>query len=33
MRWRGLAKVAIQIHVTAIAYNLRRTLNILAVAA
>ncbi|MCP1275077.1 IS5 family transposase [Gluconobacter albidus] len=33
MRWRGLAKAAIQIHVTAIAYNLRRTLNILAVAA
>ncbi|WP_415530536.1 IS5 family transposase [Gluconacetobacter sp.] len=33
MRWRGLAKTAIQIHVTAIAYNLRRTLNILAVAA
>ncbi|CAI9122394.1 transposase, partial [Brytella acorum] len=32
MRWRGLAKAAIQIHVTAIAYNLRRTLNILAVA-
>ncbi|MFT9207212.1 MULTISPECIES: transposase [Acetobacter] len=33
MRWRGLAKAAIQIHVTAIAYNLRRTLNILAIAA
>lgn len=33
MRWRGLAKAAIQIHVTAIAYNLRRTLNILAVVA
>ncbi|ACI50446.1 transposase IS4 family protein [Gluconacetobacter diazotrophicus PA1 5] len=33
MRWRGLAKAAIQIHVTAIAYNLRRTLTILALVA
>ncbi|MBS4076627.1 IS5 family transposase [Ameyamaea chiangmaiensis] len=33
MRWQGLAKAAIQIHVTAIAYNLRRTLTILAFAA
>jgi transposase, IS5 family len=28
MRWRGLAKAAVQIHLTAIAYNLKRTLNI-----
>lgn len=33
MRWHGLAKAVMQIHVTAIACNLRRTLNILAVAA
>ena len=26
--WRGLAKAAVQIHLTAIAYNLKRTLNI-----
>lgn len=31
MRWRGLAKAAAQVHLTAIAYNLKRTLNILAV--
>ncbi len=24
MRWRGLAKAALQVHLTAIAYNLRR---------
>jgi len=33
MRWRGLAKAAVQVHLTAIAYNLKRTLNILAVRA
>ena len=33
MRWRGLAKAAAQVHFTAIAYNLKRTLNILATAA
>jgi len=33
MRWRGLAKAAAQVHLTAIAYNLKRTMNILAVAA
>lgn len=32
MRWRGLAKAAVQVHLTAIAYNLKRTMNILAVA-
>lgn len=30
MRWRGLAKAAVQVHLTAIAYNLKRSLNILA---
>ena len=30
MRWRGLAKAAAQVHLTAIAYNLKRTLNIVA---
>ncbi len=30
MRWRGLAKAAVQVHLTPIAYNLKRTLNILA---
>ena len=30
MRWRGIAKAACQIHLTAIAYNLKRTLNIVA---
>lgn len=29
MRWRGLAKARLQAHLTAIAYNLKRTLNIL----
>ena len=29
MRWRGLAKAAVQVHLTAIAYNLKRSLNIL----
>ena len=28
MRWRGLAKAAVQVHLTAIADNLKRTLNI-----
>ena len=28
MRWRGIAKAAVQIHLTAIAYNLKRILNI-----
>jgi len=30
MRWRGLAKAAVQVHLTAIAYNLKRSINILA---
>ena len=29
MRWRGIAKAGCQIHLTAIAYNLKRTLNIM----
>nr|WP_279330447.1 transposase [Sphingomonas oleivorans] len=29
MRWRGLPKAAVQVHLTAIAYNLKRSLNIL----
>ena len=29
MRWRGIAKAAVQIHLTAIAYNLKRTLSII----
>ena len=33
IRWLGLAKAALQIRLTAIAYNMRRALNILAVAA
>jgi len=33
MRWRGLAKAAMQVHLTAIAYNLRRAVNIIAAAA
>ena len=33
MRWRGLAKAAVQVHFTAIAYSLKRTLNILGTAA
>ncbi len=28
MRWRGLAKAAVQVHLTAIAYNLKRTRSI-----
>ncbi|MEO1027576.1 MAG: IS5 family transposase [Pseudomonadota bacterium] len=32
MRWRGLAKASLQIRLTAIAYNLKRSLNILAAA-
>jgi hypothetical protein len=32
IRWRGLAKAAVQVHLTAIAYNLKRTMNILAAA-
>jgi transposase, IS5 family len=32
MRWRGLAKAAVQIRLTAIAYNLGRTLTIIATA-
>lgn len=32
MRWRGLAKAAIQVHLTAIAYNLKRGLVIVAAA-
>jgi len=30
MRWRGLAKATAQVHLTAIAYNLKRSLTILA---
>ena len=33
MRWRGLANAALQVHLTVIAYNLKRTMNILAVPA
>lgn len=33
IRWLGLAKASLQIRLTAVAYNLRRTLNILAAAA
>lgn len=29
VRWRGIAKAACQIHLTAIAYNIKRTLNIM----
>jgi len=32
MRWRGLAKAAVQVHLTAIAYNLKRSLRIVATA-
>jgi IS5 family transposase len=32
MRWRGLAKAAVQIRLTAIAYNMKRALKITAVA-
>ena len=31
MRWRGLARAAAQVHFTATAYNLKRSLNILSV--
>lgn len=30
MRWRGLARAAVQVHLTAIAYSFKRTMNILA---
>ncbi|EXL01242.1 transposase, partial [Aquamicrobium defluvii] len=30
MRWRGLAKASVQVLLTAVAYNLRRSLTILA---
>ena len=30
MRWRGLARAAVQVHLTAIAYNLKRTRSIVA---
>jgi IS5 family transposase len=30
MRWLGIAKAAAQVHLTAIAYNLKRTLSIIA---
>jgi transposase, IS5 family len=30
MRWRGLAKAALQVRLTAIAYNLKRTFTIMA---
>ncbi|WP_233553597.1 transposase, partial [Teichococcus wenyumeiae] len=33
MGWRGLAKACLQVHLTAIAYNLKRTANILGRAA
>jgi IS5 family transposase len=29
MRWRGLTKAAMQVHLTAIANNLKRTLTII----
>jgi IS5 family transposase len=32
MRWRGLSKASIQVRLTAIAYNLKRTLNIITAA-
>ncbi len=32
MRWRGLGKCRLQVYLTATAYNLRRTLTILATA-
>ncbi|SFD15179.1 IS5 family transposase [Devosia psychrophila] len=32
MRWRGLAKAGVQIRLTAIAYNMKRSLNIIAMA-
>lgn len=33
MRWRGIAKAAVQVHLTAIAYNLRRALTLTATSA
>lgn len=33
MRWRGIAKATVQVHLTAIAYNLKRSLTILAAGA
>jgi IS5 family transposase len=33
VRWRGLAKAALQIRLTAIAYNMKRALSVLAMAA
>jgi IS5 family transposase len=33
MRWRGLAKAAVQVYLTTIAYNLKRTLSIVTVVA
>ena len=33
MRWRRLAKAAVQVQLTAIAYDLKRTINILAIQA
>ena len=33
MRWRGLAKAAVQIRLTAVAYNLKRTLTVVTAAA
>ncbi|MEX2696663.1 hypothetical protein [Rhizobium mongolense] len=32
MRWRGLAKAGVQIRLTAIAYNMKRSLTIIAMA-
>ena len=32
MRWRGLAKAGVQIRLTAIAYNMKRSLKIIAMA-
>ncbi|WP_350339847.1 transposase [Pararhizobium gei] len=32
MRWRGLAKAGVQILLTAIAYNMKRSLKIIAMA-
>lgn len=29
MRWKGLAKAAVQVHLTAIAYNLKRACRLL----
>jgi IS5 family transposase len=30
MRWIGIVKAAVQVHLTAIAYNLKRTLSLTA---